>query len=503
MTRWPVHPVLVAAFPVLFLWQVNVREVEPGDVWPVLGVVVAAAVVLWVAVSAALRDVHRGALVTSIIAVAALSYGRVLGAVRPTVGLLIALGVVASLVVVVVRLREATGAVTAIVNVAAAVLVVSAVAPIAIAEATSSDGSLPTVAVPEQATADGNARDIWYVILDRYPRADTLVEVFDHDNTPFLSALEDDGFTIADHALANYPKTAHSLAASLNMTYLDHLSDLDVAGDDWGPVYGLLRDHRVGQLLTDAGYEYIHVGTWWSPTSSAVTADVTRRYDLRTEFTTVFETTTVLPAVEVVLGVEDPEPDLRTAKRNHSAWQLDELLRLARQPHQQPRFVFAHITLPHEPYVFEADGSFVSAETARARSRRQNFLPQLEYLNHRLRELTDVLRSAPDETAPIVILQSDEGPHPEARVAQGPGYRWDLAPLAEVREKLRILLATRWPGVPADTVPDDITPVNLFRLLFDTYLGTDLGMLPDRVYIFPNEARLYDFEDVTDRVRSN
>ena len=105
-------------------------------------------------------------------------------------------------------------------------------------------------------------RDIFYVVPDRYPRADVLREVFDHDNGPFVSWLEDRGFQVADGALANYPKTAHSLAATWNMAPVDELvPDPPADGGDWQPLYALLRDHRLGRLLTDAGYEYVHVGT--------------------------------------------------------------------------------------------------------------------------------------------------------------------------------------------------------------------------------------------------
>ena len=52
--------------------------------------------------------------------------------------------------------------------------------------------------------------DIYYIILDRYANADTLSEIYDFDNEPFLHELEARGFSIAHHAWANYFKTALS-----------------------------------------------------------------------------------------------------------------------------------------------------------------------------------------------------------------------------------------------------------------------------------------------------
>ena len=46
-----------------------------------------------------------------------------------------------------------------------------------------------------------------------------------------------------------------------------------------------------------------------------------------------------------------------------------------------------------------------------------------------------------------------------------------------------------------------MTLVNIFRVLFDDYFGTTLAILPDRNYVFADPSHLYDFLDVTARVR--
>jgi hypothetical protein len=42
----------------------------------------------------------------------------------------------------------------------------------------------------------------------------------------------------------------------------------------------------------------------------------------------------------------------------------------------------------------------------------------------------------------------------------------------------------------------DLSPVNSFRLLFNTYFNTELKLLPNQQY-FSTSARFYDFIDVT------
>lgn len=329
-----------------------------------------------------------------------------------------------------------------------------------------------------------------------------LETVFDFDNTPFLSTLEDRGFQVADRALANYPKTAHSLAATWNLATLDELiPDPPADGSDWKPLYDLLRDHRLGEILTDAGYEYTHLGSWFGPTATATSADRVLRVDTDSEFVTVWQTQTLLPAFE---RHEDDEADgddlgsIRDRMRRHSAYQLDQLDHLARQRSDAPRFILAHITLPHEPYVFGPDGSYVTMEEEVERTREENITNQVIYVNTRLQALVDDLLSGPPETWPVIVIQSDEGPHPEERL--GPRYDWTTAPDAIVAEKLRTISAILLPGSDVE-LPEDLTGVDTWRYVLDAAIGTDFGPVDDPpIEVFPGEDHLYDLQDVSDRV---
>jgi hypothetical protein len=314
-------------------------------------------------------------------------------------------------------------------------------------------------------------RDIYYLVFDRYAGLETL-QRYGFDNRPFLDAIRSRGFEVAEGARANYPKTAHSLAASLNMTYLDFLEDARHAPDDWGPVYGLMSGSRVATFLQERGYEYVHLGSWWGPTAEDPAADLNLAPRLRIE-------------------------DAGT-HRAAALFQLEELQKLAARP--GPTFVFAHVLLPHPPYVFDREGNDLPAEVAVTRSRVTNYLEQLRYTNRRILETVDLLLQGPPETDPIILLQSDEGPHPLPYEFDRL-YDWTEAPDLELQEKLGILSAYHLPGVRGAVYPY-MSPVNSFRLILSRYFGERLALLPDRSYVFRDEEHLYQFWDVTDRVRS-
>ena len=73
----------------------------------------------------------------------------------------------------------------------------------------------------------------------------------------------------------------------------------------------------------------------------------------------------------------------------------------------------------------------------------------------------------------------------------------------EFEEKFGILSAYHLPGVDPEAAGlyPDITPVNSFRVVFDTYFGADLGLLPDLVFAHVSQQDFYEFFDVTELLR--
>jgi len=69
-----------------------------------------------------------------------------------------------------------------------------------------------------------------------------------------------------------------------------------------------------------------------------------------------------------------------------------------------------------------------------------------------------------------------------------------------VRERMGILNAYRFPGAGSKSLYPSITPVNSFRLVFDTYFGTSLGLRPDKA-LFSLYEQPYRVWDVTWSVR--
>ena len=97
----------------------------------------------------------------------------------------------------------------------------------------------------------------------------------------------------------------------------------------------------------------------------------------------------------------------------------------------------------------------------------------------------------------VVLIQADEGPIP-ARDMRVP---WQDASDEELRIKFGILSAYHFPDGDYRRLRQDLSPVNSYRVILGKLFGLDLPELPDRMYVFPDHTSIWDFHDVTDRVR--
>jgi len=170
--------------------------------------------------------------------------------------------------------------------------------------------------------------------------------------------------------------------------------------------------------------------------------------------------------------------------RDRILFQLSELDRLGSQP--GPKFVFVHILAPHDPFVLGPAGEFVyrdypfslnfDLENAEWPKYVKGYTGQVTYLNQRvLQAMTNILRTS--RTPPVIILQGDHG----------------IPRMANASERDDIFEAYYFPGDGRSTLYATITPVNSFRLIFNTYLGGTFPLLPDLSLISNPAATPFQF----------
>ncbi len=504
LARLPLHPLLLAAFAVLSVYAGNLAEVLPIDLGgpggPLVRAVVGAAAALGVC-ALVFRDWRRGALVASALVATFLLFGRVAAALGdgavPEVVQLAGWGVLVGVAVVLaIRLRASLPTATLALNAFALVLVGLTLLTIVPYESgrvvASAEGGDPlhqpiaATRVPE--------RDIYLIVLDRYGSDWSIERRFGIPGDALPDWLASQGFQVYPGARANYRATDFSLASMLSMRMLDEYSVRPgrASGDRTWARSRLARP-AVAAFLRDQGYAYYQLGSWYGPTQANELADVTLTWNEDTEFEAVLRESTVLPALDRLLGRTAGEGDeYRDDARAAIHFQFRQLQRLPSVPGR--KFVFAHVLLPHPPYVFDADGGLVVKATAEAVPERELFREQLAYTDSQVRTTVEALLAGPDDQDPIVVIMGDEGPFLCRNV--------DCVDGSQRRLGIRFgaLGAYYLPGQPPGFFADDHSHVNTFRGILSAYFGADLPPLPDRSYDWPDNDHIYDFIDVTDRL---
>ncbi len=504
---FPLYPVLIAVFPVLALFSHNIDQVLLSSLLIPLSVVLAIALILWFISGLIMSSLLKGGLFTGIFLIIFFSYGHLpipAGLFTASAGV----GLIIAVFILILKSHKRFSKIHIFLNVLSIFLIASSLYQI-LPKEFSRLRNRPLRPDSEQmtaASADTKTPDIYYLIFDRYGNTAVLDNYLDYDNSEFLNYLEETGFYIADQSWSNYPKTFNSLASSLNFEYINYLTDeLGEDYSDRSPFYNLMSDSRVLNFLKDRGYAIHHFGDWWQPTRTNKLADYNYNYfivDLDEFSRQLIATTLAGPFYQkyffngsllnneqgrnIGLNREFSYVSSREEIIKRNQYRLDQIKQI---PHLDgPNFIFAHILLPHDPFVFDPDCRPVDPDYQKDLSRDEKYVDQLICVNQLIKEKVDyILQNSAVE--PIIIIQADEGPFPKA-VWSGEKSYGELN-AEEIEEKFGILNAYYLPEFDDDLLYPSISPVNTFRIVFNRYFGTDFEILADRHYNFESEKHPY------------
>ena len=344
--------------------------------------------------------------------------------------------------------------------------------------------------------------DIYFILPEDYSAPAVFKEYFHFDESSFVNFLKTTGFFVANSATSNYPKSFLSLASILNLEYLDYLS-VYKNSSDMSVVNPLIDNNNVMKFLRMFGYKYYQLGSWWDPTKFNPSADEnftlenSNRIGLDPFIYDLLDTTALSPFLnelipEVVIGDSDDD------NRQRILYQFDKLSKIVSLP--SPKFVFAHIIAPHGPYVFAKDCRFVSESQTSQKTEVENYVDQTNCINQKLEASIKTI-IATSQKPPVIVLVTDEGAPFLGKQFPTGWDDWKTASTALLREKFPILAAYYLPGVPTGSLYPSISAVNSFREVFNLYFHAAFPILPDRNFIFQDLSNLYQFTDVTQKVK--
>jgi hypothetical protein len=511
MKRFPFYPILLAAFPALALLANNISQVQAWTAIRPLVISVAGGVLLYVLLWLILRSWSRAALLTTLLLIWFFSYGHIYNLLKPVSVLGFPAGrhrlifpiltfIFAGLGWLILRSRSDLSKLTFPMNIIASLLVVIQIITIAgyTIRYNTAAVSSPT---PEQAAVNrltpadpDQMPDIYYIILDAYTRQDALQTYFDFNNQPFIDELKKMGFYVASCSRSNYTSTELSLSSSLNMDYLPELSRKFIEGStDRNALPELMKHNRLRQELEAIGYQSTsfqdeYYWATWDDADILMTATPAGQAlrSLRPFEAMLLRDTAVsflVDAGSVLFKDWAEQVNFPYADHiNQVLFMLDKLENMASL--SGPKLVFAHVLVPHMPFVFKPDGSIEQDENYYRDSSnpinddyyKKGYIAQVQFTNNRILPVLKKIISE-SKVPPVIILQGDHGVKDFNRPA--------------------ILNAYYMPGAARELYPA-ITPVNSFRLVLNHYFGADYDLLPDMSYTTPLDVfRFTPLEEVS------
>lgn len=479
-----IYPYLFAIFPIIALSSHNLIYVNFNSTIRSLLLAVTVTIILVLVLSYILKDRVKANLLTSGFLLLFFSYGQVFDflvskfgeAVRHRYLSLVFLVIFGTIVFFILRAKSISVLLPKFLTYTAIALTLISIIPIISFSISNYMAEQKAKKIELDLSKQQNMPkpDIYVIILDSYTRADVLERNFKYDNSPFLDQLKQMGFYVADCSQSNYPSTRYSVSSLMMGNYIQ----------DINPDGSLVpfSDSFVIKTLRSLGYSVYSFENWSKGhfdlgedklfTRNSPELGLNILLSGLNEFESMLMKTTFLRLI-VDMPQLTPWINLKHAEYEEHFLQVkytfSELPKLPAMT--TPKFVFVHILVPHEPYIFTPDGQYNYVGSVY-----KGYPSEISFLSNNLPAILKTLIND-SKIPPVIILQGDHGANMNNH---------------DINARHSILNAYYVNDPGKKLLYPTITPVNSFRVIFDAYFNADLNLIQDKSYYAYNAKQMTD-----------
>jgi hypothetical protein len=315
--------------------------------------------------------------------------------------------------------------------------------------------------------------NVYFFVFDAYGRADQMREVLGFDNRPILRFLMQNGFRVSSRSNTNYPITDSSFTSVLSMEY--H-TGFERYRQPWPWQLGLWKsavlkgNGPVARKFRSMGYGYVHAEGNYSASRCGGVEDLcVRGKSLGVLDNAIISILKMTPLVHMIKAVYPGAIQFEPIEFN-------DVIRSMPDFPPGPKFVYGHICMPHDADRYPDCGKRQRMSHGPEASLENDPTPYVDTIrcvNRQLRQMLPRLLER-DPTA-VIVIQSDHG----FVLKLKPFADWTEA---EINHRYGNLSAMRLPERCRAMVPDDMTPVNTFRIVFACLERRAADLLPDQSY---------------------
>ena len=520
------HPYLVALFPILIIYSQNIGRVDIEELILPIILWIVFSIALYYGLKVVIKNPFKASIIVTLILILLFSYGHVyyllndvsidgfdIGRNRYLIpAFTIVLGLSLFFMIKSKRIFDNATSIMNVISVVFLMVVISNIGLVAAEIVDCENCYQKTFYEGKDFTEffeshkffipdDQELPDVYYLILDEYARSDALQEYHNFNNQEFIQYLEEKGFDVADNSLANYPMSIQSIPATMNMNYINFLAD-EIGRDvrNFKPLIGkdgLYSNNMVIKNFKDMNYKIITFNTFALTRYENKLSDET----FCNRDVSLLDNKLVDALARISIFGYYVERWSEAEMRQVTLCAFDEFGN-AGKLFNEPIFVWAHIMLPHPPWIFGPNGEEITpgkplliTDNPEYRDAgwepRLQYIQQVEFANKKTIEVIEKILENNENS--IIIIQGDHG------------TAWDLnwqdPDRDDVWQRLRNLDAIYFPDeVKRDSLLSDRTLVNTFRIVFNEYFGSEYEILENKLYWGWN-AKPYNFKEMTDYLR--
>jgi hypothetical protein len=301
---------------------------------------------------------------------------------------------------------------------------------------------------------------VFHLVLDAYARGDSLKTLTGWNNSAFLDALEKRGFFIAERSHSNYPQSYVSISSTLKMKYLITEKTQPVSNKT-GFYRSIQGQNASTRQFKKQEYRQAYLGSGsWDGSKCTDSTDL------------------CLSSSKAILYLTPLRRFVRNQRTSLAdiGPRLDDIM----QP-DQPTYTFIHLMIPHPPRTFGSDCGLLSIKGSGPLTDfwgdQEGYVNDIKCLNSQLLSLIDKITNR-DENA-IIVLHGDHG--------SAFNVDWSLPieewPATQAEERFSILMGLRLPKQCMKYLYDELSPVNIYPVIFACLQGEQPQLRPDKSYV--------------------
>lgn len=320
---------------------------------------------------------------------------------------------------------------------------------------------------------DSSKPDIYFLLFDEYTNGETLKKIWNYDNSGIEDWLKQKGFYVADSTKTNYNFTLFSLSSIFNMSYLNPKKGIDgTVTKNVMKANQSLSDNEVFSILQKENYS-IH---FFAPFRNHIEENqLGHFFDFLIDEQMFMQTLPGSAMEKIRWRVKSSR--FYQPNNSHPDYELVEKHRLIKRTieeikgttdstvNRKPHFVYGHLMITHIPHVFDSLGKIMTEKEILGLTPFQTYTAQITYANQVIKELVSYIQSH-NKRKTIVIIVGDHGFR---------HFTPELMPIYSFPN----LSTVYFPDMDYSQMTQHLSPVNLFRVVFDKYFGLHLPILKD------------------------